>query len=331
MKFRQQAQDVAELHRMAEMLQHLDVGLVMLDRDYRICFWNTFMENHSGLPAQRIQGQELLALFPDIPRDWFHRKVESVFLLNNHAFTVWEQRPSLFAFKNFRPLTGASEFMYQNTVIIPLTGLDGEISHVALIVYDVTDAALGKQALTLANTELEKRSRIDRLTGLNNRGYWEEIVVQEFRRYQRTAQPTSLAMVDIDHFKQINDRYGHQAGDEVIRHTANLLRKNQRETDIAGRYGGEEFGVVLVNTDANSARYFSERLRKAAESSTVRHGGVDIRFTVSVGVAAIDPGVANHKVWIDHSDQALYRSKQNGRNRVTIFDASGHDPIAQQS
>ena len=331
MKSRQQAQDIAELHRMAEMLQHLDVGLVMLDREYRICFWNTFMENHSGMPAQRVQGQDLLALFRDIPRDWFRRKVESVFLLNNHAFTIWEQRPSLFAFKNFRPLTGVAEFMYQNTVIIPLTGLDGEISHVALIVYDVTDAAVGKQALTLANIELEKRSRIDRLTGLNNRGYWEEIVVQEFRRYQRTTQPTSLAMVDIDHFKQINDRYGHQAGDEVIRHTANLLRKNQRETDIAGRYGGEEFGVVLVNSDANAARYFSERLRKAAESSTVRHGGADIRFTVSVGVAAIDPEVANHKVWIDHSDQALYRSKQNGRNRVTIFDAGGHDPIAQQS
>ena len=224
----------------------------MLDRGYRICFWNAFMENHSGVPSHKAQDCNLFTLFPDIPAEWFRRKAESVFLLNNQAFTVWEQRPCLFSFKSQRPLTGIAEFMYQNTVIIPLADLDGTTNHVALIVYDVTDVATGKQALTVANAELEKRSRTDPLTGLHNRGYWEERVIQEFRRFQRTRQPASLVMFDIDHFKKVNDNHGHQAGDVVIRHTAQLLMANLRDTDIAGRYGGEEFGVVLVQSDAGA-------------------------------------------------------------------------------
>ncbi len=325
------ALEIPEIHRLAELVQYLNVGLVMLDRSYRICFWNSFMENHSGLSSYKTQGRDLFELFPEIPADWFRRKTESVFLLNSQTFTVWEQRPCLFTFRNVRPLTGVAEFMYQNIVIIPLAGLDGDVNHVALIVYDVTDVAIGKQALTLANVELEKRSRTDRLTGLHNRGYWEERVVQEFRRYQRTSHPVSLVMFDIDHFKNVNDNHGHQGGDEVIHHIALLLNQNLRDTDIPGRYGGEEFAVVLVNCNANSARYFAERLRKVVASSSVQHGSVDIRCTISLGVAELDADTGDHKHWISRADQALYRSKQGGRNRVTVFSGGNADPVSDQT
>lgn len=312
--------DIGELHWLLEMFQNLDVGLVVLDRDYRVAVWNSFMENHSGLRPDDVVGQDLFQLFPDIPEEWLRHKAEAVFLLNNRAFTIWEQRPYLFPFKNYRPITGTAEFMYQNTTLIPLSATTGEVTHLCLMVYDVTDIAVNKQALMAANDQLEHLSRTDRLTGLNNRGYWEECLSNEFRRFQRTGQKASLVMFDIDHFKRVNDTYGHPAGDQVIRVVAEQLRKNLRDSDIAGRYGGEEFGVVLINTDAASARYFAERLRKSVQALTVTHDGVEIKFTISLGVAEVNAAMGDQKAWIESADKALYRSKEGGRNQVTLFE-----------
>src|SRR5690606_25742057 len=138
-------------------------------------------------------------------------------LLKNRAFTTWEQRPYLMQFKNYRPITGTEEFMYPNITISPLVPANGEVNNVCIIIYDVTDIASNKKALERANIELAKLSRTDRLTQLNNRGYWEECLIKEFNRYQRYHHTCSLIMFDIDHFKKVNDTYGHQAGDEVIR------------------------------------------------------------------------------------------------------------------
>ncbi|WP_258868090.1 GGDEF domain-containing protein [Alkalilimnicola ehrlichii] len=121
----------------------------------------------------------------------------------------------------------------------------------------------------------------------------------------------------MDHFKYFNDTFGHQAGDEVLRTVASVLRRNVRESDIAGRYGGEEFGVVLVNTRADAAVYFAERLRKEIEKATVTMDGRVLQVTVSLGVAALTPAIANHQEWIEQADLALYRAKNAGRNRVS--------------
>jgi len=102
-----------------EMLHTIDVGLVVLDRQYKIQIWNGFMENHSGLLPREVKDKELFSLFDEIPQDWFKRKAESVFMLKNKAFTIWEQRPYLFKFQNYRPITGSAEYMYQNTTFIP--------------------------------------------------------------------------------------------------------------------------------------------------------------------------------------------------------------------
>jgi diguanylate cyclase len=310
--------DLAGFHWMLEMFQNIDVGLVVLDRDYRIQIWNGFMENHSGLRPDQAIGAELFQLFPEIPADWLRHKAETVFTLNNRAFTIWEQRPYLFKFRNYRPITGTAEFMYQNITLIPLTGTSGEVGHICLIVYDVTDVAMSKQAITAANAKLERLSRTDRLTGLNNRGYWEECLVAEFRRFARTGQKATLVMFDIDHFKKVNDTHGHPAGDAVICTISKLLAKCMRDTDIGGRYGGEEFAVVLVDTDAASALYFAERLRKIVQATVVRHEQKEIAITISLGVAELKPDVADHKHWLELADQALYQSKAGGRNRATI-------------
>lgn len=317
-----QEMDIAELHWLMGMIQHLEVGLVALDRDCRIKVWNTFMANHSGLSPDRVRDKPLFELFPEIPEAWFRRKIDTALTLNQRAFIIAEQRPWLFRFRNFRPITGGSEYMFQNVTIVPLSGHTGTIDHVCLMVYDVTETMLSRQGLTAANARLMHLSRTDRLTELNNRGYWEECLAREYKRWQRTHQPMSVIMFDIDHFKKVNDGYGHPAGDEVIRTVSRVLRKNLRETDIPGRYGGEEFGVILVNTDAASAHYVAERLRKRVEATEAVHDGTAIHFTISLGVSELNDSMLDYKHWLETSDQALYASKEGGRNRATVYGAS---------
>ncbi|MFD2230707.1 sensor domain-containing diguanylate cyclase [Alkalimarinus sediminis] len=314
--------DIKEFHWLMDMLQTIDVGLVVLDKDFKVQVWNNFMENHSGINPITVKDQVLFDIFEDIPKEWFRQKAESVFLLKNRAFITWELRPYLFKFKNYRPITGTEEFMYQNISISPLASADGNVNHICVIIYDVTDIASNRKALENANKELESLSRTDRLTLLNNRGYWEECLQSEYSRLQRYDTTSSLVMFDIDHFKKVNDTYGHQAGDEVIRVVSKLLRESLRKTDIAGRYGGEEFGIILGHTSADNAFTFCERLRKAVEDTTVVHDNVEIKFTISLGICEASKKLADYKDWLERTDQALYQCKESGRNKTIIYDLS---------
>lgn len=314
--------ELKEFHWLMNMIQTMDVGLVVLDRDYSIRVWNGFMANHSGKAPHDVIGRKLFDMVNDIPEKWFRHKAESVFQLKNRAFTTWEQRPYLIRFKNYRPITGTADFMYQNITLIPLMAVDGSVKQVGIIIYDVTDMAVGKIQLEQVNRRLESLSRTDRLTELNNRGYWEESLVAEFQRVRRTKAPCTLVMFDIDHFKNVNDTYGHQAGDEVIRTTARLLRECKRTTDIAGRYGGEEFAVILIDTSAEGAWLFAERLREKVAAHPVTHEGKKIAFTISLGIAECTEGTGDHQQWIACSDQALYRAKDSGRNKSVIYSGS---------
>jgi len=310
---------IHELHWLMEMLHNIDVGLVVLDRDYSIQIWNGFMENHSGLLPRETKGKLLFDLFDEIPKDWFMRKAESVFLLKNKAFTIWEQRPYLFKFDNYRPVTGTADFMYQNTTFIPLMSATGEVMHLCLIIYDVTDSAVHKQGQDKANAELAILSQTDGLTGLFNRIHWESCLQAEYKRWTRTKATASLVMIDIDFFKKVNDNYGHMVGDEVIRHISGLIHHHVRETDTAGRYGGEEFTVLLPDTDLKNAYIFAERLRKSVESSIVKHNDIELNYTISLGVAEVSETFASYEAWIECADAALYQSKESGRNKSSLY------------
>lgn len=139
--------DMTEFHWFMDILQTIDAGLVVLDRDYNIKLWNGFMENHSGIRPDQAKGNNLFELFTEIDKEWFKKKAESVFLLNTRAFTISEQRPYLFKFKNNHPITGRAEFMYQNSTMIPLNNIEGTTDHICLIIYDVTAAAMHKNDL----------------------------------------------------------------------------------------------------------------------------------------------------------------------------------------
>jgi len=310
--------DLNEFHWLLAIVQSIDVGVVVLDREYRVQVWNTFMENRSGVQPKDAQNRNFFSLFPEIDRQWFSRKVESVATLGTPAFTVWEQRPYLMRFKSYQPITGQEEFMYQNTTLLPLRSPDNRINHICLVIYDVTDVATNRHQIQAANAQLQLLSSTDRLTGLYNRGHWEGSLKAAYARHQRYGNALSLVMLDIDHFKHVNDTYGHQAGDKVIEQLAQLLREHARESDVAGRYGGEEFGVVLSDTDQAGARIFAERLRQAVEQLLVQYNSQDIRFTISLGVADLSAPANDHAELIARADQALYTSKKTGRNRVTV-------------
>ncbi|MBA6230983.1 MULTISPECIES: sensor domain-containing diguanylate cyclase [unclassified Colwellia] len=309
---------INELHWLMEMLHTIDVGLVVLDRDYKVQIWNGFMENHSGLLPREVKDKVLFPLFDEIPEAWFKRKAESVFLLKNKAFTIWEQRPYLFKFQNYRPITGAADYMYQNTTFIPLMSATGVVTHLCLIIYDVTDNASHKKDLVQANKELAILSQTDGLTKLFNRTHWEHCLQAEYKRWIRSQNPSCLVMIDIDNFKVVNDTYGHVVGDEVIRHISGLIRHHVRETDVSGRYGGEEFVILLADTTLDNGKVFAERLREEIEKSIVKYNDIDVKYTVSMGIAEIDTSIESYEAWIECSDLAMYRAKDAGRNQIAL-------------
>ena len=174
--------------------------------------------------------------------------------------------------------------------------------------------------LDLANKELTRLSAVDGLTGIANRRQFDEALAREWRRCMRAQEPLSLLMCDVDYFKQFNDSYGHQAGDDCLRTIAELLRvKLRRPADIVARYGGEEFAAVLPDTGVVGAEQVAEGMRSAVESLGIPHADSTAArvVTVSIGVATLVPQLAEGvPAMITAADWALYEAKRLGRNRV---------------
>jgi diguanylate cyclase len=168
------------------------------------------------------------------------------------------------------------------------------------------------------NRQLAQLNRIDAPTGLLNRAHWQHDVAHELRRFERAHQIATLMMIDIDEFKRTNDNYGHTVGDEVIRAVAGTIHDCTRDIDICGRYGGDEFGVVLVNTSSASARPVAERIRARVAALRFEHSPI-LRCSVSIGMAEVEREMHDVRAWIKHADVALYRAKEGGRNRVAAI------------
>lgn len=311
--------ELGRMHWQNDLLSSIEVGIVVLDREFRIEVWNQFMENHADKLPSEVMGKSLFSLFPEIEEQWLRSKAEPVFNLKTPVFIIWEQRPYLFKFASSRPITSDASHMFQNVTMFPLLSPDSTIQRLCMLVYDVTDEALRKLRIERLNDELKHMSRIDGLTGLFNRRYWQEQFDREYKLACRKQGRKSVMMLDIDHFKKVNDTYGHQAGDEVIRVLARVIQKSIRETDLAGRYGGEEFAIVLEDSDVDNAQKVGERIRRLAEAMSVEYEGHQIQFTVSIGVCEYTPAIASSMAWLDYADKALYLSKKGGRNRVTTL------------
>jgi diguanylate cyclase (GGDEF)-like protein len=167
-----------------------------------------------------------------------------------------------------------------------------------------------------AQAKLVELATTDSLTGLHNRRYFMETATQEFERARRYRMPLSLLMVDADRFKLINDRFGHHMGDEVLKTLAMIGQHQLREIDLFARLGGEEFAILFPQTDFVDARAAAERLRQAIAEHTVDTEQGLLNFTVSLGLASLNPVTVDLEDLLRQADIALYQAKQNGRNRV---------------
>jgi diguanylate cyclase (GGDEF)-like protein len=176
--------------------------------------------------------------------------------------------------------------------------------------------------------ELAHLSQHDGLTGLFNRRHWEALVKTEFARFRRTGQVSTLVLIDLDHFKAINDAYGHATGDTVLRNFAERLRAALRSIDMPGRYGGEEFGILLPNTAPKEAGELMRRLQANIRKQPLYE---KLPVTASFGLAGLTPDVPNHEAWMRLCDQMLYRAKDRGRDCVVTAGDSRPLPLATEA
>jgi diguanylate cyclase (GGDEF)-like protein len=169
---------------------------------------------------------------------------------------------------------------------------------------------------------MKETAETDGLTGLRNRRAFDAAVLLETSRYDRYARPLSLLLLDLDHFKAVNDTHGHEAGDEVLRRVADIVKTCVRDVDTAARFGGEELAILLPETPLAAAREVAERIRLTIASTPVQWAQVSIRVTVSIGMAAVPESVATVAGLLTQADEALYNAKKQGRNRVISGSAS---------
>jgi diguanylate cyclase (GGDEF)-like protein len=198
-----------------------------------------------------------------------------------------------------------------------------------------TELVASREELSQLNNKLREISLTDGLTGVENRRSLEERLKEQWNHSVRLHEPMAVVMCDIDKFKSVNDQYGHQAGDAVLKAIAQILKSEAREIDRVGRYGGEEFLLILPGTVLDAAVTFAERLREKVEAHTFAYEGGTLRRTMSCGVAAAPhPKVKDQEGLVRAADDALYVAKETGRNRVVRFDGTefnahtnkGNDP-----
>ncbi len=178
----------------------------------------------------------------------------------------------------------------------------------------------------LAREHLKYLGLIDNLTGVNNRRFFEQRLREETERVKRSGLPMSCLFVDVDHFKKINDTYGHPIGDQVLRHVAQIIREQVRTVDIVARYGGEEFTVILLQTGNSKTLEIAERIRATIERSPYLFGNdLRVKLTASIGINTLLPGdcgedlKATSRQFVERADQALYAAKNSGRNCTVCY------------
>jgi len=186
---------------------------------------------------------------------------------------------------------------------------------------DITNALRKNYYMLEQKTEkLEDKANHDPLTGLFNKGYMEEQLTYHFELARRSRNSMAVMFLDIDHFKKVNDTYGHQRGDEVLKRIAHILKDKSRAINVVGRFGGEEFMIIGPISDYKSALYLGERIRTAVEKEVFSHENTDFNITISIGISVWNSSIASEKDLVKFADEALYTAKRNGRNQVRMYE-----------
>ncbi|MEQ6289853.1 diguanylate cyclase [Vogesella sp. GCM10023246] len=280
-------------------IDHAAEAIVIANANGVVEYANPAFERMTGYSNTAVQGQATL----------------DELLLGEHPEQKDQLLQSLIAGETWRGELASKHrdgTPYQETVsVAPVLSPEGRVQHMVAIKHDITNAKL-------LQAELQRLANTDELTGLYNRRQFMLRTSEEIARSHRWERPLSLAMLDLDHFKLLNDRYGHPFGDEVLRRFAACCQTAVRLEDVCGRLGGEEFAILLPDTDRYSARQVMERVREAVAALELSNplGGEPVQFTVSIGISELYPGDATATPMMARADAALYLAKQEGRNLV---------------
>ncbi len=290
----------------------INMGLVVIDEDLKVHFWNRWMALHSGIESEKIVGQSLFDFFPNLNEPKFLRNCRSVFAFGNFAFFSQKLHRYLFPFRPAYSDKTRFDYMQQSCTMGPIRDEEKNIRYIFLSVSDVTEVVNYEEQLLEMN-------RKDALTGIFNRRFFVQKLEEEFFRSRRHNRPLSLIMIDIDHFKKINDNYGHQVGDEALKAFSSRVLKRIRKTDVLTRYGGEEFACLLPETCGSSALILAKDLcRIIAEENWVCRD-VKLQMTISIGIAERHPEMMDSDALLKKADDALYEAKA-GRNQAILYD-----------
>jgi len=295
------------LNELTQIFDTVNFGLVVLDRDLKLQYWNRWMAMHSGLPSDQIMGEPLFDFFPHLNTASFNKNCKAVLSFGNFAFFSQKLHHFLFPFKPDSSFGYRFELMQQSSTMGPLRADDNSISGLFLIVHDVTELATYEQKLVEMNTK-------DALTGIYNRRFLTTRLKEECERQQRYSRPLSLIMIDIDFFKKVNDTYGHQCGDLILKSVAAKAASVVRKTDFIARYGGEEFCCLLPETSAEAAETVAESLRTHIEKMENIFESKLIKVTISLGISGFLADDTPDTL-MKRADDALYQAKHSGRNR----------------
>jgi len=298
-----------------QIANQLNTGVMVLDSAFNIVNWNRFLQVHTDKVSEDIIGQSIFHAFPELPERWLVRKFSAVMQLNTPSFCSWQQRHHLFELPHTRPITTDSEFMAQNCTFLPIE-TDCKSKLICILIEDVTDVCHYQEQLQKTLDELAQISRIDGLTQIYNRRHWQESLKQEFAKAQRHDKALSLIMLDLDYFKLLNDNYGHQCGDMVLIEVSALISALLRVEDLFGRYGGEEFAIILPETNLAGALELAERICRKVAAVSLSYNDEAIKVTISLGVAQCSGEESSYEDLITHADSALYQAKAQGRNQA---------------
>ena len=291
------------------VLENVDACIYTKDRARRYTYANAKMAAVVGRTPEQLIGrtdEELVP--PEVAADWR--------VLDDRVFATGETQSG-----EELSTSPDGERRHFWVVQIPQRDSSGEVVSLVGISTDFTEFYRLKE-------ELARQATTDELTGVRNRRSLLETARQEFSRAGRYGHPLSMLMLDIDYFKRINDGFGHDVGDKVLRAVADACRRELRDSDVLGRLGGEEFGVLLPNTSREGAAVVAERLRARVDALRLSGDwGEDIMPKVSVGVACIQEAT-RIEVVLKRADEAMYAAKAAGRNRVHVADAGTTDACA---
>lgn len=316
--------------RVRKALDTLAEGLLIIDQRGYIVFANQVFAGHLGVSSRALVGKSsgdfnwhMDVDEPDPELPWL-RLLHGEEIVNGITVKLRiESRKSLLFSVNASAILGDKDEIRGVLVTFDnMTDIDrrnAELNH-ALEKLERSKLEISKQ-----NTELHFLATHDPLTGIMNRRSLFQGFDALLDAALKSSEPLSCIMADIDHFKSINDRYGHGEGDKVIRTVARLLTQHSRPSDLVGRYGGEEFCLVLPGVGIDMCRTIAERIRLSVQDAQCSELNPELRITSSFGIACLGPGVTDSKSLVERADVALYESKQSGRNRVTSWLDMDHD------